>query len=198
VGTDLGFGLMGERAKVERCSTINKAFKHGLIYVRVSDLKQVDGGSLDVQTNACQEYARKNNINVLKVFTEKGESAKFADRTKLLELIDYCRRERNKLDLLIVWKLDRFSRIVADHFSIKATLLKYGVRVVSVTEPINNDAQGNLMETMLAGFAQFDNDVRTMRTIEGMKQKLREGIWPWRPPLGYKVQTKPGEKKKKT
>ena len=42
---------------------------------------------------------------------------------------------------------------MADHFSIKASLVKYGVRIVSVTEPIDSNPEGKLMETMLAGFA---------------------------------------------
>ena len=41
------------------------------------------------------------------------------------------------------------------------------------------------METILAGFAQFDNDIRAIRTVQGMQQRLREGIWPWKPPCGY-------------
>ena len=44
--------------------------------------------------------------------------------------------------------------------TIKAALMKYGVRVVSVTEPIDAKPEGRLLETILAGFAQFDNDVR--------------------------------------
>jgi hypothetical protein len=44
---------------------------------------------------------------------------------------------------------------------------------------------GKLMETILAGFAQFDNDIRSLRSVQGMQQRIREGLWPWKPPLGY-------------
>ena len=51
------------------------------------------------------------------------------------------------------------------------------------------------METILAGFAQFDNDVRATRTVQGMRRKIKEGIFPWNPPLGYKTVTQGRDKK---
>ena len=170
---------------------------NGIIYCRVSSKEQTEGTSLESQEQACREYARSKHIGVLKVFVEQGESAKFADRTQLLELIEFSRKNKSNVELLLVWKVDRFARNVADHFKIKAELLKYGVRIVSVTEPIDTNAEGKLMETILAGFAQFDNDIRAMRTVQGMKRKLQEGLFPWKPPLGYKTSTTNGEKKTK-
>src|SRR5579872_3144946 len=167
----------------------------GVIYCRVSSKEQIEGTSLEVQEAACRDYARTNNIRVLKVFVEQGESAKFADRTQLLELIEYCRANKGTVQVLLVWKVDRFSRNVADHFSIKATLGRYGVRIVSVTEPIDAKPEGKLMETILAGFAQFDNDIRAQRTVQGMRRKIQEGIFPWGPPYGYKSAVGNGEKK---
>jgi site-specific DNA recombinase len=168
---------------------------NGVIYCRVSSKEQIEGTSLESQQAACREYARSNKIRVLEVFVEQGESAKFADRTKLVELIDYCRKNKGQVQVLLVWKIDRFARNVADHFSVKATLGKYGVRIESVTEPIDSKPEGKLMETILAGFAQFDNDIRAMRTVQGMRRKVQEGIFPWRPPFGYKSSVIAAEKK---
>src|SRR5437867_10341462 len=168
---------------------------NGIIYCRVSSKEQIEGTSLESQEMACMEYARSKNINILKIFIEQGESAKFADRTQLLELIDFCRQNKGNIEVLLVWKVDRFARNVGDHFSIKASLLKYGVRIVSVTEPIDSNPEGKLMETILAGFAQFDNDIRAMRSVQGMRRKLQEGIFPWKGPLGYVSSTAKGDKK---
>jgi site-specific DNA recombinase len=168
---------------------------NGVIYCRVSSREQMAGTSLESQEAACHEYARSKNICVLRVFVEQGESAKFADRTELVELIDFCRESKGAVQVLLVWKVDRFARNVADHFSIKATLGKYGVHIVSVTEPIDANPEGKLMETILAGSAQFDNDIRAMRTVQGMRRKLQEGIYPWAPPLGYKSSVMNAEKK---
>lgn len=168
---------------------------NGVIYCRVSSKEQIGGTSLESQGLACQDYARSKNINILKTFVERGESAKFADRTQLVELIDFCKQSKDKVEVLLVWKVDRFARNVGDHFNIKATLLKYGVRVVSVTEPIDSNPEGKLLETILAGFAQFDNDIRATRTVQGMRRKLQEGIFPWKPPLGYQSAIQKGDKK---
>jgi site-specific DNA recombinase len=168
---------------------------NGIIYCRVSTKEQIGGTSLESQESSCRDYAKVHGINVLRAFIERGESAKFADRTQLLELINFCKGNQGNVHVLLVWKVDRFARNVGDHFSVKAGLKKYGVDVVSVTEPIDGNPEGKLLETMLAGFAQFDNDVRAMRTVQGMRRKIREGISPWHPPLGYKSCTSKREKK---
>ena len=168
---------------------------NAVIYCRVSSREQVEGTSLESQQLACEEYARARNIHVLRVFVEQGESAKFADRTELLLLIEFCRENKGRVNTLLVWKVDRFARNVADHFSVKATLQRYGVDIASVTEPIDEKPEGKLMETILAGFAQFDNDIRATRTVQGMRRKIQEGIFPWKPPLGYKSPSLVREKK---
>jgi DNA invertase Pin-like site-specific DNA recombinase len=168
---------------------------NGVIYCRVSSKEQVEGTSLESQELACREYANRNRMDILKVFVERGESAKFADRTQLLELLAFCRHRENAVQSLLVWKVDRLARNVGDHFNIKASLKKQGVQVVSVTEPIDANPEGKLMETILAGFAQFDNDLRAARTLQGMRRKIQEGIFPWKPPFGYKTATRKGDKK---
>jgi DNA invertase Pin-like site-specific DNA recombinase len=168
---------------------------NGVIYCRVSSKEQVDGTSLESQEAACRDYARRNGMAVSRVFVERGESAKFADRTQLLELLEFCRRKESLIGALLVWKIDRLARNVGDHFNIKANLLKQNIRVVSVTEPIDTNPEGKLLETILAGFAQFDNDLRAARTVQGMKKKIQDGIFPWKPPLGYRTPTPAGSKK---
>ena len=170
---------------------------NGIIYCRVSSKEQVEGTSLESQELACKEYASRNGIEVLKVFVERGESAKFADRTQLLELLAFCQERKNAVRVLLVWKVDRLARNVGDHFNVKAGLMKQGIQVVSVTEPIDGNPEGKLLETILAGFAQFDNDLRAARTLQGMKRKMQEGLFPWKPPFGYKTVTQPGDKKTK-
>ncbi|MFA5366129.1 MAG: recombinase family protein, partial [Candidatus Bathyarchaeia archaeon] len=157
-----------------------------IIYCRVSTKEQVEEGlSLQNQEKACIDYAEKKGFIKDKIFIEEGESAKTQLRTQLLALLDYCKENTGKIDALIVWKLDRFSRQTSDHFALKALLAKYGVRIYSVTEPIDETPQGQLMETVLAGFAQFDNDIRSERSTIGMRDRINEGRWVWKAPIGY-------------
>ena len=166
-----------------------------VIYCRVSSKEQVEGTSLESQELACKDYAVRNHMEVIRVFVERGESAKFADRTQLLELMTFCGKRENGIERLLVWKVDRLARNVGDHFNIKAGLLKQNIRVISVTEPIDANPEGRLLETILAGFAQFDNDLRAARTLQGMRRKLQDGLFPWKPPLGYRGAKQPGNKK---
>lgn len=153
---------------------------NAVIYCRVSSKEQVDGTSLESQQIACKEYAVRNHLNIVRVFVERGESAKFADRPQLLDMLAFCTKSERGIEQLLVWKVDRLARNVGDHFNIKAGLMKRGIRVVSVTEPIDGKPEGKLLETILAGFAQFDNDIRAARCTQGMRRKIEEGIFPWK------------------
>lgn len=156
----------------------------GIIYCRVSSHEQVQGTSLDNQKEACLAYAEAKGIEVKKVFIEKGESATAANRTEFIKALDFCSKNKDT-EAFIVWKIDRFARNTTDHFAVRAKLVQYGTTLHSVTEHINDDPQGKLMETLLAGFAEFENDMRKQRCTAGMQSKLRSGIWCWNPPIGY-------------
>jgi len=166
----------------------------GVIYCRVSTKEQVGGTSLASQREACLQYAASHGIKIAKIFDEEGESAKFSDRTKLLSLIEHCRVQKN-VQALIVWKVDRFARNVEDHFAIKKELAKYGTFIHSVTEPITTDPVGKFTEVLLPAHAQFENEIRGDRAVRGMQRKVMEGLFPWKPPLGYLSALPAGQKK---
>jgi site-specific DNA recombinase len=63
---------------------------------------------------------------------------------------------------------------------------KHGIALRSVTEPIDDTSTGRFMETIFAGIAQLDNDVRAERTTAGMKAALDHGRWTFGVPLGYR------------
>ncbi len=154
-----------------------------VLYCRVSTKEQVENLSLETQEKACREYCERNGYEAAGVFVDKGESAKTADRPQFQRAVAFCRE--NRADFFIVYSLSRFSRSTHDHAVIAARLKAYGVTLRSVTEPIDDTATGRLMESILSGFAQFDNDVKSERTVTGMKAALGKGRWPWQPPLGY-------------
>ncbi|MGZ6005365.1 MAG: recombinase family protein [Candidatus Saccharimonadales bacterium] len=158
-----------------------------IAYVRVSSEEQVHGTSLDSQEKACVEYAARQGLTLdpKDIFREEGVSAKILDRPQLAALLSYCARNKGSIHQCIVWKVDRLARKSEYHHIIKAKLAKYGVKLVSVTEPISDDPTGTLMEGILAAFAQFDNEIRTQRTSAGMKARTYQGGWPHDAPYGY-------------
>ena len=173
--------------------------RQAIIYVRVSSADQVEGTSLDDQEKRCLKYCEENGYTVLNVFREEGASAKTADRKILLDALEFCRKNKGMVDAFVVWKVDRFARNTEDHFGVRKILMDYGTHLLSVTEPIGDKPAEKLFEVMLAGFAEFDNAIRRQRCTNGMFARLQQGIWPWKPPAGYKCAHNKlrGEKKTK-
>jgi site-specific DNA recombinase len=156
-----------------------------VIYCRVSTKDQVQNLSLPTQEKACIEYCTRHGYDVDKVFVEEGESAKTADRTELKKLLLHCRQNQGRIHAVIVYSISRFAREKYDHHVLRAQLATLKVTLRSATEPIDDSSAGKLMEGIIASMAQFDNDVRSERTVAGMKARLERGGWTFPPPLGF-------------
>lgn len=157
-----------------------------VIYCRVSTKEQVEeGNSLITQERNCREYASKYGYEVAEVFIEMGESAKTADRTELQKLFRFCSTKKNNIQAVIAYKIDRISRNTDDYSQIRLLLKRYGIEIKSTSEYFENSPAGRFMENIIANVAQFDNDVRTERSVGGMKQAISEGRYVWPAPRGY-------------
>ena len=157
----------------------------GVIYCRVSTKDQVENFSLSTQEKACRDYCARHSFDVDKVFVEEGESAKTAQRTQFQKMLAYCRENKGRVTWVVVYAVNRFARSSHDHLQTRAYLAALGVSLRSVTEHFDESSQGKLMESILASFAQFDNDVRAERTVAGMKAAIQAGKWAFKAPLGY-------------
>ncbi|MCW3073491.1 MAG: hypothetical protein JWP69_560 [Flaviaesturariibacter sp.] len=161
--------------------------KKAVIYCRVSTREQVDeGNSLFTQEKICKEYAVQNGYEISEIFIEQGESAKTTERTELQRLVSYCTNKQNKIAAVIAYKIDRISRNTDDYSQIRLVLKRFGVEIKSTSEYFENTPAGKFMENIIANVAQFDNDVRTERSVNGMKEAVRDGRYVWKAPLGYK------------
>lgn len=160
--------------------------KKAVIYCRVSTKEQVEeGNSLVTQEKICREYALKEGYDIAEIFIEQGESAKTANRTELQKLLSYCAITKNSITTVIIYKLDRLSRNTDDYSQIRLLLKRYGVEIKSTTEYFENTPAGRFMENIISNVSQFDNDVRTERSISGMREAVREGRYVWLAPIGY-------------
>ncbi len=164
---------------------MSESAKTGVLYCRVSSKEQVEGTSLDMQERLCREYATKLGIMDPKVFVDRGESAKTADRPEFMKAISLCSNKKKPINYFIVYKLDRFARNQDDHVNVRTILRKFGTELKSVTEPINETPFGRAMEGVLSVFAELDNNVRKERSISGMMEQLKKGIWTWAAPIGF-------------
>ena len=157
-----------------------------VVYVRVSTKEQIQNLSLDTQEKSCRDYCERERLAIRRVFAERGESAKTADRPELKRLLTYCREHKGTVKCVVVYRLDRLARNSHDHAVLRARLLSLGVTLKSVSEPIQDDSTGKFVESMFAAIAQLDNDVRADRTKDGMKAAIKAGRWPFQVPVGYR------------
>ena len=163
--------------------------KTAVIYLRVSTEEQVENFSLNTQEEICRREAEKRGYTIIDVFREEGRSAKdISGRPILISLLEYCRKNKQKIEAVFVYRLDRISRITADYLAIRKKLAEQGVAIISSTEPTGDSPTEKLVETILAGFAQLDNDIRSERSKNGLRARYLSGkLVTGQCPLGYSV-----------
>jgi len=132
------------------------------IYARVSTHDQ---HTLVMQIEAMRKYAQAREWQVEIEFSEIGSGAK--DRPKRSELINQARRRQ--IDVIIVWKLDRWGRSVTDLLHTLSELNDLGVGFISLTEALDmTTSTGRAMAGLLAIFAQFEREILCERVKAGI------------------------------
>jgi site-specific DNA recombinase len=116
-------------------------------------------------------------------YVDAGESAKTADRDDLQRMLQDIKTVRP--DYVIVHKIDRLARNRADDIAINLLLKKYGVKLVSCTENIDDTPSGRLLYGLMAEIAQFYSGNLALEVMKGSVRKAEEGGTPFRAPLGY-------------
>ena len=165
----------------------NHSGARAVIYIRVSTDRQVsEGASLETQERQCRSMCDQNGWQVVRLFREEGESAKTADRPQLQELLSFCRTSRPRPDYVLIHHVDRWARNAQDHDLLRAYLMKLGVMLRSVSQRLGEDPYDQFYERIVSGLAELDNKLRGMRSVEGMKTRLRGGRWTFKAPLGYR------------
>jgi len=155
-------------------------------YTRVSSERQVENLSLDTQDDKIREFCDRNGWELVAIFKEEGESAKTVDRTKFMEMLQFCRQKKNRINVAVVYAVNRFARKWEDHAVAAAKLLSWGVKLRSVTEPIDETPVGTFMAGVFAGVAQLENDMKSINVTNGMLKAVRLGRWPFMVVIGYK------------
>ena len=132
-----------------------------------------------------KNYARRNGWKVISHFIDKGESAKTANRPQLKRLIEHC-KENKDVDIVLVHKIDRLARNLIDYATIKAILKQKGIRLVSVSEPFEDNPIGNLLENIIASISEWYSANLGEEIKKSNHTKLKRGEWPHKPPVGYR------------
>lgn len=139
------------------------------LYARVSTHDQQ---TLPLQLKAMREYARKRGWKVTHEIQEIGSGAK--TRPKREELLKEARRRQ--VDVIIVWRLDRWGRSVSDLIGTIRELTDIGVGFVSLTEAFDlTTPAGKALSGMLAVFAEFERDILRERVKAGIAHSRSQG-----------------------
>ncbi len=162
------------------------------VYTRKSTEHNLDlaFNSLDAQREACEAYINSQAHEGWRLIHDKfddgGLSGASLERPALQALLDEVRSKR--IDIIVVYKVDRLTRSLADFAKLVELFDAHGVSFVSVTQSFNTtSSMGRLTLNVLLSFAQFEREVIGERVRDKIAASKRKGIWVGGPvPLGYR------------
>jgi DNA invertase Pin-like site-specific DNA recombinase len=173
--------MNGSAKKVFRCA----------IYTRKSTEHNLDleFNSLDAQREACEAYIKSQAHEGWRLIPDHFDDGAFSgaslDRPDLQKLLADVRV--GKIDIIVVYKVDRLTRSLADFAKLVELFDQHSVSFVSVTQSFNTtSSMGRLTLNVLLSFAQFEREVIGERVRDKIAASKRKGIWVGGPvPLGY-------------
>ena len=172
----------------------SKPRKRCAVYCRVSSDERLDQefNSIDAQKEAGQAYIASQRaegwIPVADDYDDPGYSGGNTDRPALKRLLADI--QRSLIDVVVVYKIDRLTRSLADFSKMVEVFERHRVSFVSVTQQFNTTtSMGRLMLNVLLSFAQFEREVTGERIRDKIAASKRKGMWMGGvPPLGYDVE----------
>ncbi len=165
------------------------------VYTRKSteEGSEQDSNSLQAQREACEAYIALQRHIMAGVwfpatYDDGGYSGGSMERPGLVRLLADVQSRR--IDVVVVYKVDRLTRSLADFAKIVEIFDAVGVSFVSVTQSFNTTtSMGRLILNVLLSFAQFEREVTAERIRDKIALSKRKGRWMGGPvPLGYRVQ----------
>jgi site-specific DNA recombinase len=173
--------------------TIRRSLR-GAIYTRVSTEQglEQDFNSLDAQREACEAYIKSQAHEgwrlVRDLYDDGGFSGGSMERPALQKLLIDVQARR--IDVIVVYKVDRLTRSLADFAKLVETFDAHGVSFVSVTQSFNTTtSMGRLTLNVLLSFAQFEREVTGERIRDKIAASKKKGMWMGGVvPLGYRVE----------
>ena len=165
-------------------------------YKRVSTTMQIDGYSLDAQRARMKAYADFNDYEIVGEYEDAGKSGKSIEgRLQFNQMMEDVKSGKDNVSYVLVFKLSRFGRNAADVLNSLQYIQDYGVNLICVEDGIDssNDS-GKLTITVLSAVAEIERENILVQTMEGRKQKAREGKWNGGlAPFGYRLDKEKGE-----
>lgn len=155
------------------------------IYARFSSDNQRDE-SIDAQVRACKAYAEFHGYNIVDIYADYAYSATNDKRPEFQRMI--ADSGEDIFDIVLVHKLDRFSRNRYDSAQYKNLLQKNRVKLISVIEQFDDSPEGGVMEGIIETFSEYYSRNLAREVQKGMKESAYKCLHlGGKPPLGYNV-----------
>lgn len=155
------------------------------IYARYSAGSAQKDLSIEGQLRECQDYARQQNIDIVGEYADRHISGRTDNRVEFRRLMRDC--EKGVVDAVLVWKLDRFFRDRAESALYRKKLAAFGVKLISVREPVPEGSAGIITSGMLETLAEWYSAQLAENVTRGMYDTARKGLSTGPKPLGYKT-----------
>lgn len=163
------------------------------LYMRVSTTMQVEGYSLEAQKDRLTKYADFQHMEIVREYCDAGKSGKnITGRPEFSQMLQDVADDRDGVDYILVFKLSRFGRNAADVLNSLQYIQDFGVNLICVEDGIDSSKDsGKLTITVLSAVAEIERENILVQTMEGRKQKAREGKWNGGlAPFGYIIDSK--------
>ena len=141
--------------------------KKAVIYARYSCDKQTEQ-SIEGQLRVCEEYAKRNDILILGTYIDQAMSGTNDNRPDFRRMIRDSAKK--SFEVVLVYKLDRFSRNKYETAIHKKTLRDNGVKVISAMENIPDTPEGIILESLLEGMSQYYSAELSQKVKRGMRE----------------------------
>ncbi len=156
-------------------------------YCRVSTTKQREE-SIEHQKSEIKKYADEHKIDILDWYEDFGFSGTTNERDRFKDMLRDSKEK--KFNLVLVWKLDRFSRDKFGCAVAKHTLKENGVSLFSVVERIENTPEGEIIESLFEAMNQYYVKNLARGVLGGMIENVKNGISVGSCTYGYKLTPK--------
>ncbi len=155
-----------------------------VIYARFSSANQQET-SITGQLRVCNEYAERNNIEIIDTYIDRAFSGRTDKRPQFQQMLEDSKY--NKFSAILVYKIDRFARDRYISAVYKKQLRERNVEVISCTEHIEKGANGVIMEGILESFAEWYSINLSENIKRGITENTRQHLClGGPPPLGFK------------
>lgn len=161
--------------------------KHYLALARVSSREQErEGFSLDVQAEALERYAERNNGTIVRFFRIAETASKKDERQVFKELLAHAKSHARELAGILFYKVDRAARNLFDYVELERLECDYNVPAIYVSQPTENTPAGRMQRRILANMASFYTEQQSLDVREGQARRVQSGLFPCKAPFGYR------------